>query len=71
MGEGLASQDEVERVTADLIALADDESVLFGFPLVYKSGPGGNRAEIAYCRLSVTNNIDKTRILFVFAEFFS
>jgi 2-polyprenyl-3-methyl-5-hydroxy-6-metoxy-1,4-benzoquinol methylase len=32
--EGLASQDEVDRVAADLITLADDETVLFGFPLV-------------------------------------
>jgi SAM-dependent methyltransferase len=32
--EGLASQDEVARVTTGLMALADDESVLFGFPLV-------------------------------------
>jgi hypothetical protein len=32
--EGLASQEEVERVAADLITLADDETTLFGFPLV-------------------------------------
>jgi len=32
--EGLASQDEVDRVVAALMALADDESTLFGFPLV-------------------------------------
>lgn len=32
--EGLAAQDEVERVTAGLMALADDETTLFGFPLV-------------------------------------
>jgi 2-polyprenyl-3-methyl-5-hydroxy-6-metoxy-1,4-benzoquinol methylase len=32
--EGLASQEEVDRVAADLITLADDETVLFGFPLV-------------------------------------
>ena len=32
--EGLASQDEVARVAGGLMALADDESVLFGFPLV-------------------------------------
>ena len=32
--EGLASQDEVERVAAALMALADDEATLFGFPLV-------------------------------------
>ena len=32
--EGLASQEEVDRVTAELIALADDETTLFGFPLV-------------------------------------
>jgi hypothetical protein len=32
--EGLASQEEVDRVSADLITLADDETTLFGFPLV-------------------------------------
>ena len=32
--EGLASQEEVDRVAADLITLADDETTLFGFPLV-------------------------------------
>jgi SAM-dependent methyltransferase len=32
--EGLASPDEVERVTAGLMALADDETTMFGFPLV-------------------------------------
>lgn len=32
--EGLASQDEVDRVTAGLMNLADDETTLFGFPLV-------------------------------------
>jgi SAM-dependent methyltransferase len=32
--EGLASQEEAERVTAGLLALADDETTLFGFPLV-------------------------------------
>jgi SAM-dependent methyltransferase len=32
--EGLASQVEVDQVTAALMALADDESTLFGFPLV-------------------------------------
>jgi hypothetical protein len=32
--EELASQEEVDRVAADLITLADDETVLFGFPLV-------------------------------------
>src|SRR5262245_150607 len=32
--EGLASQGEVDRVTTALMALADDESTLFGFPLV-------------------------------------
>jgi SAM-dependent methyltransferase len=32
--EGLASQAEVERVAAALRALADDETTLFGFPLV-------------------------------------
>jgi ubiquinone/menaquinone biosynthesis C-methylase UbiE len=32
--EGLASQEEVNRVAADLITLADDETTLFGFPLV-------------------------------------
>src|SRR5262245_2085848 len=32
--EGLASQEEVDRWAADLLALADDESSRFGFPLV-------------------------------------
>jgi 2-polyprenyl-3-methyl-5-hydroxy-6-metoxy-1,4-benzoquinol methylase len=32
--EGLASQQEVDRVAADLITLADDETTLFGFPLL-------------------------------------
>ena len=32
--EGLASADEVDRVAAGLTALADDETTLFGFPLV-------------------------------------
>lgn len=32
--EGLASQEEVDRVEAELFALADDETTLFGFPLV-------------------------------------
>lgn len=32
--EGLASQQEVDAVTAGLMSLADDESTLFGFPLV-------------------------------------
>jgi hypothetical protein len=32
--EGLASQEEVDRVTAGLMTLADDETTLFGFPLV-------------------------------------
>jgi 2-polyprenyl-3-methyl-5-hydroxy-6-metoxy-1,4-benzoquinol methylase len=32
--EGLASQEEVDRVTADLMKLADDEKTLFGFPLL-------------------------------------
>ena len=32
--EGLASKEEVERIAADLMALADDEATLFGFPLV-------------------------------------
>lgn len=32
--EGLASQEETDRVTAGLLALADDETTLFGFPLV-------------------------------------
>jgi 2-polyprenyl-3-methyl-5-hydroxy-6-metoxy-1,4-benzoquinol methylase len=31
---GLASQEEVDRVAADLITLADDETTLFGFPLM-------------------------------------
>ena len=30
----MASQEEVDRVAADLMALADDETTLFGFPLV-------------------------------------
>jgi 2-polyprenyl-3-methyl-5-hydroxy-6-metoxy-1,4-benzoquinol methylase len=34
VSEGLASQEEVDRVAADLITLADDETTLFGFPLV-------------------------------------
>jgi ubiquinone/menaquinone biosynthesis C-methylase UbiE len=32
--EGLASQEEADQVAADLITLADDETTLFGFPLV-------------------------------------
>jgi SAM-dependent methyltransferase len=32
--EGLASQDEGVQVTAGLMALADDDTTLFGFPLV-------------------------------------
>jgi 2-polyprenyl-3-methyl-5-hydroxy-6-metoxy-1,4-benzoquinol methylase len=32
--EGLASQEEVDRVATDLLTLADDETTLFGFPLV-------------------------------------
>jgi ubiquinone/menaquinone biosynthesis C-methylase UbiE len=32
--EGLAPQEEVDRVGTDLMALADDETTLFGFPLV-------------------------------------
>jgi SAM-dependent methyltransferase len=32
--EGLASQEEVDRIGAELITLADDETALFGFPLV-------------------------------------
>jgi hypothetical protein len=32
--EGLAAQEEVDQVTADLMRLADDETTLFGFPLV-------------------------------------
>jgi ubiquinone/menaquinone biosynthesis C-methylase UbiE len=32
--EGLASQEEVDHVAAGLTALADDETTLFGFPLV-------------------------------------
>jgi hypothetical protein len=32
--EGLASQAEVDCVTAGLFTLADDETTLFGFPLV-------------------------------------
>ena len=35
--EGLASADEVERVAAGLTALADDETTLFGFPLVVQA----------------------------------
>jgi SAM-dependent methyltransferase len=34
VSEQLASQEEVDRVTADLMSLADDEMTLFGFPLV-------------------------------------
>jgi len=34
VSEELASQEEVDRVTADLMTLADDETTLFGFPLV-------------------------------------
>ena len=34
VSEGLASQEEVDRVAADLITLADDERTLFGFPLL-------------------------------------
>jgi len=32
--EGIASQDEVNHVAAELMSLADDETTLFGFPLV-------------------------------------
>jgi ubiquinone/menaquinone biosynthesis C-methylase UbiE len=32
--DGLASQEEVDRVAADMMTLADDETTLFGFPLV-------------------------------------
>jgi hypothetical protein len=32
--EGLASQEEVDRVAAELMTLADDETTLFGFPLL-------------------------------------
>ncbi|MBX9580072.1 MAG: methyltransferase domain-containing protein [Gemmataceae bacterium] len=32
--EGLASQEEADRVGADLLRLADDDTTLFGFPLV-------------------------------------
>jgi len=32
--EGLASQEEVDQIAADLLTLADDEATLFGFPLV-------------------------------------
>jgi SAM-dependent methyltransferase len=34
VSEGLATQEEVDRVTAGLKTLADDETTLFGFPLV-------------------------------------
>jgi SAM-dependent methyltransferase len=34
VSEGLASQAEVEAVGGELLALADDETTLFGFPLV-------------------------------------
>lgn len=34
VSEGLASQEEADRVTAGLLRLADDETTLFGFPLV-------------------------------------
>jgi hypothetical protein len=34
VSEQLASQQEVDRVVTDLMALADDETTLFGFPLV-------------------------------------
>jgi 2-polyprenyl-3-methyl-5-hydroxy-6-metoxy-1,4-benzoquinol methylase len=34
VSEALASQEEVDRVAADLITLADDETTLFGFPLL-------------------------------------
>lgn len=34
VNEGLASQEEVDRIAADLFTLADDETTLFGFPLV-------------------------------------
>ena len=34
VSEELASQKEVDQVAADLITLADDETTLFGFPLV-------------------------------------
>jgi hypothetical protein len=32
--EGLATQTEADRIAADLMRLADDDSTLFGFPLV-------------------------------------
>lgn len=32
--EGIATQEEIERTSAGLMALADDETTLFGFPLV-------------------------------------
>jgi len=32
--EGLASQEEVDRIVADLLTLADDDTTMFGFPLV-------------------------------------
>jgi ubiquinone/menaquinone biosynthesis C-methylase UbiE len=34
VAEGLATQDDVDRVAAGLMTLADDETTLFGFPLV-------------------------------------
>jgi ubiquinone/menaquinone biosynthesis C-methylase UbiE len=34
VSEGLASQEEVDRIATELITLADDETTLFGFPLV-------------------------------------
>jgi SAM-dependent methyltransferase len=34
VAEGLATPDEVDRITKNLIVLADDETTLFGFPLV-------------------------------------
>lgn len=32
--EGLATQEETERITAEMLRAADDEATLFGFPLV-------------------------------------
>jgi len=34
VAEGLATQEEVDRVAAGLFTLADDETTLFGFPLI-------------------------------------
>lgn len=34
VSEGLATQEEADRVTAGLLRLADDDTTLFGFPLV-------------------------------------